>query len=94
MNEQEGTRINYVVGRDDLQRLTVIVEGWDRLGRSGSRRRRYNAEFDEKERATIARYYPIVYKWYLVKGYPQGGALMHYKTWHLLCRAADFFASI
>lgn len=71
----------------------VIVEIWDKLGRSGSKRRRYNDEFTEAERKLIARYYKRFYRWYLVTGTPKR-VMLNLNTLHLLQRAVNFFACI
>ena len=71
----------------------VIVESWDRVGRSGSKRRRYNAAFTEAERRVIARYYTKFYGWEMRTGTPRRVA-MRLTTLELLRRACDFFASI
>ena len=59
--------------RDELNNLNtpVIVEGWDKVKGSGSKRRRYLAEFDEKERRALSALYPVFYRWYLVTGVPE-----------------------
>jgi hypothetical protein len=70
----------------------VIVEMWDRR-LNGSVRRRYHAEFTEKERATIARYQTKFRRWHLVVGTPRR-VMMSMTTLNLLQRAVGFFATI
>ena len=70
----------------------VIVESWEKR-LHGSGRRRYRAEFTEKERATIARWQTKFEGWYLRTGTPKR-VIIEPSTLRLLRRAVDFFASI
>ena len=81
--------------RDELNNLStpVIVESWDKVKESGSKRRRYLAEFDEKERKALSALYPIFYRWYLVTGLPEQKAFT-FKTIALINKAANFFAGV
>lgn len=71
----------------------VIVEAWDRLKGSGSKRRRYQAEFTEAERKLISSYYRKFYRWYLVTGTPDK-VMLSLDTLNLLQRAVNFFAEV
>ena len=71
----------------------VIVESWDRVGRCGSKRRRYNAAFTEAERRVLGKYHQKFYKWEMRTGTPRRVA-MRLATLRLLQRACEFFASI
>jgi hypothetical protein len=81
--------------RDELNALQfpVVVEMWDKVRGSMSKRRQYNKEFDEKERAVIRRYYNLFYSWYLRKGTPES-AVMTLATYNLIQRACNFFGGI
>lgn len=70
----------------------VIIEAWHKR-LDGSRRRKYQAQFNEKERATIARYQTKFYRWHLVTGTPKR-VMMKLETLQLLQRAVAFFAEI
>jgi len=70
----------------------VIVERWEKKN-FGQGKREYYKEFNDKERRTLAAYYPRFYKWYLVKGTPEKCAFAM-KNLELLNRAGNFFASI
>ncbi len=80
--------------REELNRMQypVLVEMWDEIKGSYSRRRKYCLEFTKTERKTISIYYTIFYQWYLVKGTPENHT-MKTKTYNLLNRAIEFFAS-
>ena len=70
----------------------VIVEGWEKKN-FGRHKRRWLAEFTEKERNKIARYYGKFYRWYLVTGAPKKVAI-RLNTITLLQRAVNFFAAV
>lgn len=75
----------------------IIVESWDKVvgrGICGSKRRRWLAEFTEAERKLISYYYPIFYRWYLVKGTPQKHVFRKVETIDLIKKAVCFFASV
>jgi hypothetical protein len=85
--------------REELNALgfPVVVENWHHVvgvGSSGSKRRKYHAEFTENERRTIARYKDKFYRWYLVKGTPASFTFGKIETYHLLQRACNFFATV
>jgi hypothetical protein len=71
----------------------VIVEAWDKLKRSGSKRRRYHLEFTATERKLISSYYRKFYRWYLVTGTPDK-VMVSLKTVELLNRAVNFFSEV
>ncbi len=87
-------RIIIEYNRDDLNRIQypVIVEGWNKI-KSGRIHRAFEAEFSEKERVTLSRFYPILRRWYLEKGTPEK-AQIGVQTYNLLIRAANFFGTI
>ena len=70
-----------------LVQYEIIVECWKHK-ESGRGKRRWMAEFTDKERATISRYYKIAYKWYLVDG-PSKRVSMHMSTLQLLAKAVE-----
>lgn len=59
----------------------------------GRVRRAFLKEFNEQERDAIYRLYTRCYKWSMVTGYPEYISMKH-GTYHLLIRAAQFFATI
>lgn len=77
---------------DDLQ-YPVLVESYDKIRDSGSKRRKYLIEFNKYERDIINRYYTKFYQWYLIKGTPES-ATMQPSTYVFLQRAINFFANI
>jgi hypothetical protein len=83
------------LNREELNALQypVVVEMWDRVQGSMSKRRKYNEAFTEKERNTIRRYKSLFHNWFLVKGTPEN-AVMSLATLTLLKRAIDFFGTI
>jgi len=76
-----------------ITRLYVIVEAYDHK-KYGRGKREYLKTFTERERRTISKYYTKLYRWYFVTGVPRSGVVMKGKTYDLLCRTANFFASI
>jgi hypothetical protein len=98
--EASGTtfKVLLVVSSDDMHALGgVVVESWDHVvGRekSGSKNRKYLAAFTEKERKKIGSWKALYWKWEMRSGYPYKGVTMTPETYHLLKRAADFFATI
>lgn len=84
-------RVALIFSGDVVRNWYVIVETWSHL--CGSKKRKYLAEFTEKERKVISRYHTSLYRWYLITGSPQQ-VEMKISTYKLMCRAADFFASI
>jgi hypothetical protein len=71
----------------------VVVEQWDRVMGSGSKRRKYLNEFTEKQRKTIKRYYNTFYRWYLVEGTPEKHR-MYPETLILLRNVCYFFGTV
>lgn len=71
----------------------ILVECWKRVKQSGSIQRKYQLEFNEKERKVIETYYKIFSKWYLSSGIPKNHA-MSIDTYQLMQRAIAFFANI
>jgi hypothetical protein len=71
----------------------VVVEMWDKVMGSFSKRRKYHATFNDKERATISRYYRKFYRWYLVSGAPEE-TTMRPETYRLLQRVCYFFGTV
>jgi len=81
--------------RDEINNeipFPVIVENWDKKS-FGKVKRAYYAEFDEKERHTIACYISRFRNWYLVKGTPEK-CNFTFKNIAVIQRAGNFFASI
>jgi hypothetical protein len=68
-------RLAMVLNRDELNDLgyPVVVEMWEKAvgnSASGSKRRKYQAEFTESERIKARNYRNLFHVWYLVKGTP------------------------
>lgn len=83
------------LNKEELNNLqySVVVEMWDKVQGSMSKRKKYNEEFTEQERETIRRYYKVFYNWYLVKGTPDN-TTMSPKTLNILERAINFFGCL
>jgi hypothetical protein len=82
-----------IFGELKLKRLLVIAETWDHKN-FGRGKREYYKTFTEPERRIIARWHPNIYNWYLRTGIPHKGVRMKLGVYALLCRAANFFATI
>ena len=85
--------------REELNRwqYPIIVENWDRIASKeayGRLKRLYVAEYTSSERATLARYYKLFYRWYFVTGTPEHYIFRKAETMHLILRAIQFFATI
>jgi len=91
--DENKIHIMFRFGSNYIKRLFVIVETYDHKG-YGRGKREYLKQFSKKERNIISHYYGKIYRWYLVKGIPHQGVVMKPETYALLCRAADFFATI
>lgn len=80
---------------EEIQKLhyQVMVEMWNKVMESMSRRKKYQEAFNEKERNTLSRYYKIFYAWYLKTGAPES-CVMSPDTLALLERAINFFGGI
>lgn len=77
---------------DTIARYTgVLVECWHHKN-YGRVKRAYLAEFDEQERAKLAKLYTKSYAWVMRSGHPDYIS-MKFETYNLLIRAANFFAS-
>jgi hypothetical protein len=81
------TAFNY----DELNRLQypVLLELWDRF-KDGSRRRKYLARFNEKEREILQHYYKLFYDWHFRRGTPEE-CIMKITTYEFLHRAINWF---
>lgn len=84
------------ISREELSNLqtSVIVENWDKVKESGSKKRRWLAEFTEPERKYLSAMYKHFYRWYLVTGYPEYFIFRDIKNIDLIQRATNFFAAI
>lgn len=72
----------------------VLAPAYDRdRPLTGSRKRKYHAEFTEAERGAISRLHSKAWGWEMRTGYPQH-IQMSGATFNLLRRAANFFASL
>lgn len=100
--ELQDLACNHIVlklNRDELSCLNypVIVESWEKcVGpyASGSKKRKYLAEFTLAERKILSKYNQKFYRWYLVTGPPAYFMFGKVSTIALIQRAANFFASI
>jgi hypothetical protein len=81
------------LSRQDLAglQLHILVECWNRIITSNTRRNKYHKEFTERERATIGLYKRKADKWLLVTGFPEEVS-MRPETLKLLEKAVRFFA--
>ena len=92
-------RLVFCYERDEISRVLqygCVVEMWDHVvGRtaSGSKRRKYHAEFTVAERKTISRYHTQYREWMFGRGLPDHIYFRSPMTVHLLKRAARFFAT-
>ena len=88
-------KVQVELNKNEIKQLQfpVLVETYERVKGSMSKRRKYNEQFTEQERTTIARYYKLFYKWHLVSGIPEN-VVMYPKTLELLKRAINFFGTI
>ena len=84
-----------VLDRDELNSMgyPVVVEMWDKVMGSMSRRRKYQETFTESERVTIAKYHRIFYNWHLIKGTPESAAFSG-DVYELLQKACNFFGGM
>ena len=82
--------------REDLAKLQtpVIVESWDKVKSSGSKKRSWLAEFTEEERAYLSVMHKNFYRWYLVTGLPDHFVFRKVQSIELIKKAVNFFASI
>lgn len=86
--------------RDEIDKVFqygCMVEMWDHVvgrGSSGSKRRKYHAAFNEKERAYISKWHTRFFKWYSSTGVPRHIAFRHLRNVDLLRRAIHFFATV
>lgn len=72
---------------------SVVVEMWDFLQHSMSRKRKYNELFSAQERNLIRMYYHDYRRWVIVTGFPEEVRMLP-STYALLKRAGDFFAAM
>lgn len=91
--EPDSIKLVTKFGENYIRPLFVIVECYDHK-KHGKGKREYLSQFSDKERKVISQYYGKLYDWYLRRGIPQDGVEMSLSTYELLCRAANFFASI
>ena len=87
--------LNVTLNKYELNSLKypIVVEMWDKVKSSGSKRKKYNETFTEKERVVIAKYHTVFHRWYLVDGTPDEKT-MSLETLTLLKKAIDFFANL
>lgn len=98
-SSRSGVSLVLKFDRDKLASLSypVICENWEKcVGpyASGSKRRKFIAEFTEAERKVLSKYNQRFYRWYLVTGPPAYFIFGKVSTIRLIQRAAAFFASI
>lgn len=79
----------------DIEALnpSIVVEMWDFVKHSMSRRRKYKELFTDTERARIREYYHTYRRWVLVTGFPKE-VVMKPETYALLKRVGDFFGQV
>jgi hypothetical protein len=90
-----GVRLRVELSRDEINELQypVVVEMWEKVKGSLSKKRKYHEAFTYREREKISVYYKKFYDWHLRVGTPEATS-MHPETLTLLKRAIDFFATI
>jgi len=81
----------------------IIVERWSwvfnrnvhgEVVPTGSRGRKYLAQFTEQEREKIGKYHKIFHNWLLHSGQPDQSEVVHPSDFALLTRAVHFFALV
>ncbi len=72
----------------------IIVEMYDKIKESGSKRRAYLKEFNEKERKKISAWYTLAYRWYLKTGTPQRFVFRSVESVNFVKRVVNFFAQL
>lgn len=88
-------RMKVSLYRNEINQLQypVVVEMWKHISFSGSKQRKYHAEFNENERRIIRDYYNRFYDWYLRTGTPEEVSMFP-ETLKLLKRAINFFGTL
>ena len=79
-------------GEIDALSPSIVVEMWEFLKGSLSRKIKYNEKFTDRERTLIREYYHKYRRWTLVTGLPEEVEMLP-TTYALLKRAGDFFAT-
>ena len=92
-------KLGIILNRDELSVLgiQVIIENWDKCSArygSGSKRRKYQAEFSDRERRVLASFHATFWKWTQVVGFPNDYMFRKMETIYLIRRAAVFFAGV
>ena len=93
-----GVRFMAAFKSDRIRPFTsVIVEGWDHVvnprERSGSKYRKWCAEFSQQERDALSKWHSKMWAWEMRSGHPLE-IVMSPNSYSLLERAANFFASV
>lgn len=91
--EAQTPRLTLVIGVEELRPLYVIAECYDHA-REGRVKVKYHAEFTRQERSVISSWYLRLYAYSMVSGVPRVGVSIRVETYHLLRRAANFFATV
>jgi len=94
----EPSRLMMCLTHDELcnMQTAIVVETWEHfVGRdaAGSKRRKYHAEFDEKERKLAGKLHTRFYRWHLVTGVPQK-VVMSARTISFVERLVAFAATV
>ena len=89
-------RIALLMNREELNALQypVVVEMYSKVKESGSKRRKYLAEFSEYERRKIKELYELFYRWHLVRGTPEELMFRSAKDIDFVKRVIHFFATL
>jgi len=89
-------RLAILLTREDLTNLQypIVVEMWDKVKGSYSKRRKYLAEFTEYERKKVKELYLLFYRWYLVKGTPDEYMVRNWGSYLFMERVVHFFATV
>lgn len=88
-----GSHIIILWPKDKIRQFGgVIVQCWDHKGH-GRGKREWLSEFNKSERKKAGELYRKLYEWEMRRGYPQT-IQFSFKTYHLLNRLGNFFASI
>lgn len=90
-------KLRILVEQKDIPGWPVVVEMWDKFGGHGSggrMKREYHKQFTKAERRKCSQLHSRLYKWHLVWGFPEDGAVMKPQTLVLLHKLIYFAGTI
>lgn len=90
-------RLAITLNQDELAALPIalVMESWHRFvtkKAGGKQRRAYQEEFTSSERATLAQYHSMFYRWIMRDGFPNEHTFRNPTDIELIERAGNFFA--